>query len=93
MKACHNLTLVTGATEQLIAPSNARLIKIIPQGTASGTVAVREAGAIGGGSTARWTAPAAGSDFGADGVAFMGGLTVQLSNGADTFGIVWGAKL
>lgn len=93
MLQAQNLKLVTGATEVLIAPSNARLIKITPQGTASGTVAVREASAIGGGSTARWTAPSAGTDFGAYGVRFQGGLTVTLSNGADTFGIVWGPAL
>lgn len=93
MQQVHNLTLVTGASEVLIASTNARLVKIIPQGAAAGTVAVREASAIGTGATARWTASAAGTDFGAFGVGFAGGLTVQLSNGADTFGIVWGSRL
>lgn len=95
MQQPYTLTLVTGATEVLIAASNARLISIIPQGAAAGTVTVREATAIASGNTARWTAPAAGTNFGTGdaGVAFAGGLTVQLSNGADTFGIVWGPKL
>ena len=94
MQPAYNLTLVTGATEMLIAPSNARLIAVVPQGTASGTVTVREASAIGSGGTARWVAPAAGNNFGtAYGVKFQAGLTVQLSNGADTFGIVWGPAL
>ena len=93
MHPCYNLTPVTGATEVLISPSNARLIKIVPQGTAAGTVTIREASAIGLSGVARWTAPAGGSDFGTYGVAFTGGLTVQLSNGADAFGIVWGPKL
>jgi len=94
LQPAYNLKLVTGATEVLISASNARLLAIIPQGTASGTVTVREASAIGTGATARWTAPAGGTSFGGNyGVKFMGGLTVQLSNGADTFGIVWGPML
>lgn len=87
------LQTVTGAAEVRIAANNARIIKIVPQGTAAGTVTLREASAIGSGNPARWVAPAAGTDFGAAGVAFAGGLTVQLSNGADTFGIVWGTRL
>jgi len=93
LQPAYNLQLVTGATEVLISASNARLLAIIPQGTASGTVTVREASAIGTGATARWTAPSAGTDFGSYGVRFQGGLTVTLSNGADKFGIVWGAAL
>ena len=95
MQQSYNLTKVTGATEVLIASSNARLISIIPQGTATGTVAVREASAIGGGSTARWTVPTTGTVFtpGDAGVSFAGGLTVQLSVGGDTFGVIWGPKL
>jgi hypothetical protein len=94
MQQSYNLTLVTGATEVLISPS-ARLIAIIPQGATTGTVTVREATAIGSGNPARWTAPSAGTNFGGGdaGVKFAGGLTVQLSVGADTFGIVWGPAL
>ena len=89
-----NLQLVTGATEVLIAPSNARLIAIIPQGTASGTVTVREASAVGTNNAARWTAPSSGTTFGSSyGVKFMGGLSVQLSNAADVFGVIWGPSL
>lgn len=91
MLQSNNLTLVTGATEVLIS-TTARLIAIIPQGTAAGTVTVREASAIGSGNAARWTQPAGTNnptEFGDQGVGFAGGLTVQLSNGADTYGIVW----
>lgn len=88
------LQLVTGATEVLLASNNARLVAIIPQGTTTGTVTVREAAAIGGGSTARWTnAAATKTDFGAFGVNFAGGLTVQLSVGGDVWGIVYGPRL
>lgn len=95
MQQSYTLQTVTGATEVLVASSNARLIAIIPQGTAAGTATVREAAAIGSGATARWVAPTTGTVFGGGdaGVAFAGGLTVQLSNGADTFGIVWGPRL
>jgi len=93
MLPAQNLTLVTGATEVLIASSNARLLKIIPQGSTAGTVTIREASAIGGGSTAKFTSPATGVDFGMLGIAFGGGLTVQLGTGADVFGIVWGPRL
>lgn len=89
-----NLTLVTGTTEVSITTANAKLIKLIPQGTTTGTVTVREASAIGGGSAARWTnAAATTTDFGYDGVSFAGGLTVQLSVGTDVWGIVWGPRL
>lgn len=88
------LKTVTGATEVLLAPSNARLVAIIPQGTTTGTVTVREASAIGGGSAARWTnAAATKTDFGAFGVSFPDGLTVQLSVGGDVWGIVYGPRL
>lgn len=93
MQQIYALTQVTGAAEVLIASTNARLVKIVPQGTAAGTVTVREASATGSGKPARWIAPSGGSDFGDTGVAFAGGLTVQLSNGADTFGVVWGTRL
>jgi hypothetical protein len=94
MQQAFTLQQVTGATEVLITPSNARLIAIVPQGAATGTVTVREASAIGSGNAARWVAPATGSDFKTSwGVAFAGGLTVQLSVGGDTFGIVWGPRL
>lgn len=94
VKSVNALTLVTGATEVLIAPSNAKLIKLIPQGTTTGTVTVREDAHIGGGTPARWTnAAATTTDFGADGVMFMGGLTVQLSVAGDVWGIVTGAAL
>ena len=93
MNQASNLQLVTGATEVLISTS-ARLIAIIPQGTATGTVTVREASAIGSGNAARWVSPAAGSNFVTrEGVVFGGGLTVQLSVGTDTFGIVWGPRI
>jgi hypothetical protein len=95
MQQSYTLTTVTGATEVLITPGQARLIAIIPQGTATGTVTVREANAIGSDAAARWTAPTTGTTFGGGdaGVAFAGGLTVQLSVGGDTFGIVWGPRL
>lgn len=88
-----NLTLVTGATEVLINAGSSRIVKIIPQNSTTGTVTVREASAIGGGSTARWTAPSAGTDFGPYGVAMGSGLTVQLSVAGDQFGIVWGPRI
>ena len=95
MQQSYTLTTVTGATEVLIAPSNVRLIAIIPQGTCTGTVTAREASAIGLGGTARWVSPLGGTNFGTGdaGVAFAGGLTVQLSVGADVFGVIWGPRI
>ena len=96
-QAAYNLTLVTGAAEVVVAPANARLIKIIPMGAATGTVLIREANAIGTGFAARWfvaaITPAVGVDFDANGVAFAGGITVLLSVAADVWGIVWGPLL
>ena len=93
MQQAQTLQVVTGAAEVLILPSNARIIKIIPQNTVTGTVTLREASAIGGGGAARWVAPVTGTDFGPYGVAFAGGLTVQLSVAGDQFGIVYGPRI
>jgi len=97
MQQPYTLTTVTGASEVLITPAQARLIAVIPQGTAAGTAAVREAQVTGSGATARWTVPTGtvGTLFGGNdaGVAFAGGITLQLSNGADVFGVVWGPRL
>jgi hypothetical protein len=96
-QSAYNLTVVTGAAEVLISPSNARLIKILPMGPALGTVTVREASAIGSGAGPRWVvpilSPAVGSDFDANGVSFAGGLTIALSAPTDYWGIVWGSRL
>ena len=95
MQQAYTLTTVTGATEVSIGNGTpVRVISVIPQGAAAGTATLREATAIGGGGAARWVASSTGTMFtsGDAGVTFAGGLTVQLSNGADTFGIVWGPR-
>ena len=98
MLQANNLTLLTGTTELLITPSNARLVKIVNQNATTGTVTIREAAAIGGGSTAKFTISAAdltagGKDFSANGVRFQGGLTIQLSVAGDQIGIIWAPNL
>ena len=88
------LQLVTGATEVLISNVGCRLVTIVPQGTTLGTVTVREAPAIGSGNAPRFTCAIGltqqmgGSMFSENGVMMGQGLTIQLSNGADTVGII-----
>ena len=89
-------TLVSNTTEVLIAPSNARLIKIIPQSpaTLTSTITIREGSVANGTGTLRYTAPAgvttnAPLEFGADGILFDGGLTVKLSANESVL-VIWG---
>jgi hypothetical protein len=89
-------TLVSNVTEVLIAPSNARLIKIIPQSpaTLTSTITIREGAVADASGTLRFTAPVgvttnAPLEFGADGIAFNGGLTVKLSANESVL-VIWG---
>ncbi len=91
------LTVVTGSgynTETVLASANARLVKIVPIGTPTGTLVVRESSTAVG-AAAKFTLPisSTGIDFGTNGVAFSGGLTVQSSVAGDVWNVVWGARL
>lgn len=92
----NKMVLVTGGTEVCIAPANARLVKIIPQGTTTGTITIREAAAIGSGNTPKFTvavpqaAAIGGVEFSPNGVDFNGGLCLTLSVAGDVFGVIWG---
>lgn len=91
----HKMTRVTGATEVAVLTQPGRLIAIFPEVITAGTVTVRDAGAIGGGSTPRHTCaaglPLLGMQLGGgdSGVLFTSGITIQLSNGADAVNVVW----
>lgn len=90
----HKMTRVTSATEALIITGPCRLVGIYPEATTTGTISVRDAAAIGGGSTARHTCaiglPQSGAGIGGNnGVLFANGLTIQLSAGTDAVNVVW----
>ena len=94
--SAHNMTRVTGTTEVLVTlPGPCRLMAIFPEAVTTGTITVRDAGAIGGGSTPRHTCaiglPQLGMQFGGgdSGVKFLNGITIQLSQAPDAVNIVW----
>lgn len=97
MQPALNQTRVTSATEVLISATPARIVAIIPESTTTGTVALRDAPAIGGGSTPFHLAAIgllqAGKQFAEWGVCTGAGLTVQLSVGGDAVTVVWGPLL
>jgi hypothetical protein len=97
MQPALNQTRVTGATEVLLSATPARIIAIIPEATTTGTVAIRDAAAIGGGSTPMHNCAIgllqAGKQFAEWGVRLGNGLTVQLSVGGDAVTVVWGPLL
>ena len=88
-----NQTRVTGATEFVVSANRCAIIALIPEATTSGTIAVRDAGVIGGGSTPIHTAAAgltqSGKQFSDWGVKLQNGITLTLSNGADALTVVW----
>ena len=90
-------TKITTATEQVLGGYGLRLYKILPQGTTTGTITMREATTIGGSNvvftvSAAQAAAIGGVEFGSEGAIFDGGLTVQLSVAGDNFLFICGAK-
>lgn len=91
-----NLYRHTGtATETVISTVPCIVYGIIPEATTTGTITLRDS-ATAAGSAAKHIAAIgltqAGKEFGAAGVFFANGLTVQNSVAGDASAIIWAAK-